>query len=212
MAVIDELARGEDRRHELGTVHHRIEALLEQPDQQLAGVAAAALRHGIDTAELLFGQVAVMALQLLLGAQLQAEIRHLALAPLAVLTGGVVAAVHRGFGPAPNILAHAAVDLVLGGGALGHVRSPLGSLWMAPPLPSRGDRIPLARATGAGCRHPNGWHGSVTTFARGCQLSALTRLLPQGGAGGWQGRRATADHRLRDRAWMCPEPTAQDRR
>jgi hypothetical protein len=47
---------------------------------------------GEDAAELLLGQVAVIALQLLLGAQLQAEIGQLALAALTVLAGAVFAA------------------------------------------------------------------------------------------------------------------------
>jgi hypothetical protein len=46
----------------------------------------------IDLLELLLGDVAVIALQLLLGAQLHAEVGHLALAALAVLAGAVFAA------------------------------------------------------------------------------------------------------------------------
>ena len=47
---------------------------------------------GIDAAELLLGDVAVVALELLLGAQLQAEVGQLALAALAVLAGAVFTA------------------------------------------------------------------------------------------------------------------------
>jgi hypothetical protein len=96
MAVVHELARGEDGRHELRAVDHGVEAALQQADQVLTGVAAQTLGLGEDAAELLFGQVAVIALQLLLGAQLQAEVGQLALAALAVLAGAVFAAVETG--------------------------------------------------------------------------------------------------------------------
>jgi hypothetical protein len=120
VAVVHELARGEDGRHELGAVDHGVEPALEQADQVLAGVALDPLGLGVDAAELLLGQVAVVALELLLGAQLGAEVRQLALAALAVLAGAVFAAVDRGLRTAPDVFAHAAVDLVLGRGALGH--------------------------------------------------------------------------------------------
>src|SRR3546814_16101434 len=54
-------------------------------DLILSGVALHARRFEIILLELLFGDVAVIALQLLLGAKLDAEIRHLALAALTVL-------------------------------------------------------------------------------------------------------------------------------
>jgi hypothetical protein len=73
---------------------------------------SAALGLVIGPAELFFGDVAVIALELLLGHELQAEVAHLALAALAVLAGAVGARVHRGLGAAPDVLAHAAVDLV----------------------------------------------------------------------------------------------------
>ena len=74
----------------------------------------------IGLAELLLGDVAVMALQLLLGAQLEAEVGQLALAALAMLAGAVFAAVHRRLGAAPDVLAHAAIDFILCGFALAH--------------------------------------------------------------------------------------------
>ena len=120
VAVVDELARGEDRRHELGAIDHRIEPALEQADQVVAGVALHADRLGVILAELLLGDVAVIALELLLGLQLGAEVGKLALAALAVLAGAVLAAVHRALRTAPDILAHPAVDLVLGFCALRH--------------------------------------------------------------------------------------------
>ena len=90
--MVDELARGEHRRHELGAVDDRVEPALEQADQVLRGVAGPADRLVVDVLELLLGDVAVVALELLLGAQLDAEIGELALAPLAVLAGAVFAA------------------------------------------------------------------------------------------------------------------------
>ncbi len=120
MRMVHELARGEHGRHELCTVDHSVQPPFQQPHEVLAGVALHALGLGIDPAELLFGQIAVVALELLLGAQLRAKVGHLALAALAVLAGAVFAAVHRGFRTAPDVLAHAAVELVLGRGAFGH--------------------------------------------------------------------------------------------
>src|SRR3569623_1379184 len=120
MAVAVELARGEHRRRELGAVDDDVEALLEQADQVLAGVALHAGGIGVAGAELLLGHVAVIALELLLGAQLDAEVRHLALAALAVLAGTIFTLVHRGLGTTPDVLAHAAIELVLGAGALRH--------------------------------------------------------------------------------------------
>ena len=70
--------------------------------------------------ELLLGDVAVIALELLLGLELDAEVRNLALAALAVLAGAIFALVDRGLRAAPDVLAHAAIELVLGAGALRH--------------------------------------------------------------------------------------------
>ena len=78
VAVVHELAGGEDGRHELRTVDDRVEAALQQPDQVLAGVALDPARLGEDALELLLGQVAVIAFQLLLGAKLETEVGHLA--------------------------------------------------------------------------------------------------------------------------------------
>src|SRR5690606_13408294 len=118
--VADDLARGEDRRRELRAVDDHVETLLEQADQVLAGVALHAGGRLVGRLELLFGDVAVVALELLLGAQLQAEVAHLALAALAVLAGTVGTAVHGAVRTAPDILAHAAVEFMLGALALRH--------------------------------------------------------------------------------------------
>jgi hypothetical protein len=112
--VADHLPRRPDGRRELGAVDDHVEPALEQPDQILAGVALHPRRLGIGALELLLGDVAIIALQLLLGAKLDAEVRHLALAALAVLAGAIFAAVDRALRAAEDILAHAAVELVLG--------------------------------------------------------------------------------------------------
>jgi len=68
---------------------------------------------GVVLLELLFGDVAIIALQLLLGAQLNAIVGHLALAALAVLAGAIFTLVDRALRAAPDVLAHAAVEFVL---------------------------------------------------------------------------------------------------
>src|SRR3546814_347996 len=125
MAVADELARREDRRREFRAIDDRVEAALEQADQILAGVALHARSLEIVLLELLFGDVAVIALQLLLGAELDAEIRHLALAALTVLAGAIFAAVDRALRAAPDVFTHPAVEFILGALALRHLSSPI---------------------------------------------------------------------------------------
>ncbi|MGY3290651.1 hypothetical protein ACVWWP_003718 [Bradyrhizobium sp. LM3.6] len=93
---------------------------LEQADQVLAGVTLEAAGLDIDAVELALGDVGVVALQLLLGAQLHAEVGELALAALAVLAGTVLAAIDGALRAAPDVLAHTAVELVLGFTALSH--------------------------------------------------------------------------------------------
>src|SRR5690606_19607603 len=113
------------RRRELGAIDDHVQALFEQTDQVLAGIALELRGFLVGALELLFGHVAVVALELLLGAQLDAVVRNLALAALAVLAGAVAAAVDRAFRTAPDVLAHAAIDLVLGALALRHALSPI---------------------------------------------------------------------------------------
>src|SRR6266851_452287 len=93
--------------------------------------------------ELPLGDVAVIAAQLLLGAQLHAVVGELALAALAVLAGTVLAAVHRALRAAPDVLPHAAVELVFRFIALGH-RVLMRRL--APVRKFRGSRPPLPEA------------------------------------------------------------------
>src|ERR1700691_5542227 len=112
MAVIDELTRGEDGRHEFGAVHQRIEAALQQADQMGAGIAPEAQRLHVVLVELTLGDITVIALDLLLGLELGAEVGGFALAALAVLAGTVLTLVERAPGTTPDILAHAAVDLI----------------------------------------------------------------------------------------------------
>src|SRR5438477_5151163 len=120
VAVADELACREHGRHEFGAIDHRVEPALQEPDQVGAGIALHPDRLVVDAAELLLGNIAVIAAQLLLGLELHAVVGELALAALAVLAGPVFAVVDGTLWAAPDILAHAAVDLVLRLVALGH--------------------------------------------------------------------------------------------
>src|SRR5262249_22631565 len=120
VAVADELARGEHRGYELRAIDHGIEPTLEQPVHVGSGIALQVDRLGVDAAELALGNIAVIAPQLLLGAQLHAVVGELALAALAVLAGTIFAAVDGALRAAPDVLAHTAVDLVFRLVALGH--------------------------------------------------------------------------------------------
>src|SRR6185437_6858174 len=71
-------------------------------------------------AELPLGDVAVIALELLLGLQLRAIVGKFFGAALAVLARTIRALVDRALGAGPNILAHAAIDFVLRILALAH--------------------------------------------------------------------------------------------
>src|SRR5439155_13559174 len=103
----------------------------------------------VDAAELPLGDVAVIAAQLLFGTQLHAVVGELALAALAVLAGTVFAAVYGTLRAAPDVLPHAAVELVFRFIALGHrvlIRrlAPVGKIrGSRPPLPK-----PSFRPTG----------------------------------------------------------------
>ena len=120
MAVVDELTGGEHGRHELGAVDDGVETALEQADHVGARVTLHADGFIIDAAELLLGNVAVIATQLLLGLELHAVVGELALAALAVLAGAVFTTIHRRLRTAPDVLAHPAVEFVLGFHTLGH--------------------------------------------------------------------------------------------
>ena len=125
VAVIDELAGRERGRHELHAVDDGIEPALQELDQVLAGIAAAARRLFIESAELALAEIGVVALQLLLRHELRPEIGRL-LAALPVLARTIVAAIERALRPAPEIDVEAAVDLVLGTFSLAHLADPVG--------------------------------------------------------------------------------------
>ena len=91
MAVIDELACREGGDRQLHAIDHRIQAAFQQFHQVFGSVALTAHGFLIIFAELLFADIAVIALQLLLRHQLHAEIGRLLLAALAVLTGAIFA-------------------------------------------------------------------------------------------------------------------------
>src|SRR4029079_702685 len=105
---------------EFGAEYHGIETALQQADQVLTGVAFHPPGLDVDAVELALRDVGVVALQLLLGAELHAEVGELALAALAVLAGAIFAAIDGALRAAPDILAHTAIDLVLRLTALGH--------------------------------------------------------------------------------------------
>src|SRR6202012_1559536 len=91
--VVDELAGGEHGRNELGAEHDGVETALEQADQVFTGVALHPAGFDVDAVELALADIGVIALQLLLGAELDAEVGQLALAALAMLAGAVLTAV-----------------------------------------------------------------------------------------------------------------------
>src|SRR4029453_15058844 len=97
------------------------EPALEQANEILRSVALHPDRIGVGPLELLLGNVAVIALEFLFGAQLHAIVTDLPLAALAVLAGAIFAAVDRALGASEDVFAHAAVELVFGAGALRHV-------------------------------------------------------------------------------------------
>ena len=73
------------RGHELGAIDDRVETALEQADHVLARVARAARGFLVVFAELPLGDVAVIALELLLGLKLRAIVGEFLGAALAVL-------------------------------------------------------------------------------------------------------------------------------
>ena len=75
--------------------------------------------------ELPLGDVAVVALELLLGAELGAVVGQFLGAALAVLAGSVGALVHRALGTAPEVLSRPAIKLVFGSRAFRHRLSKL---------------------------------------------------------------------------------------
>src|SRR5271156_2376323 len=126
-----------------------------------AGIAPEAQRLHVVLVELTLGDIAVIALDLLLGLELGAEVGGFALASLAVLAGTVFAFVERAPGTAPDILAHPAVYLILRFCALRHrgsseERSSSGN---APSSASTSrlraklcaDRLPPSSSGGHGC-------------------------------------------------------------
>jgi len=121
MTVADELTRSENGWGELGAIDNHVEALFEQADQILAGIAFHRCSFFISAAELLFRHIAIIALELLLGAQLNAEVGQFAFAALTVLAWAVVTTIDGRFGTALDILAHTAIELIFGTGTFGHI-------------------------------------------------------------------------------------------
>src|SRR5262249_18718176 len=140
VTMADELPRGEHRRHQLGPIDHGIEPALQQPDHMGAGIALHANGFVVDAVELALGDIAVIAPQFLLGAQLHAVVGELAFAALAVLAGTIFAAVCRAFLGGPTHSApYGGRSCISPGGA-----------WSSRPhgLLARGSRPPLSRLAG----------------------------------------------------------------
>ena len=125
VTVADDLASSEDRWGELGAVYDHVEAAFEQTDKVLRRIALHVACFMIRAPELLFGHVAVIALQLLLGAELSAVVGHLAFTALTVLTGAVFTLVDRGFRATPDVFTHPAVKFILRAFAHRHNVSPI---------------------------------------------------------------------------------------
>ncbi len=108
-----------------GAIDHRVETALQQADEVFGGVTLQAGGFLVDVLELPLVDIGVIALQLLLGAELNAEIRQLARARWPCWPGRIRAC-SRGFSGGPDVLAEAAVDLMLCADALGHGLSSMG--------------------------------------------------------------------------------------
>jgi hypothetical protein len=140
----------EHRRHELGAIDDRVEPALQEPDEIGARVALHPQRFDIVLVELALGDVAVIALELLLRLQLGAEVGGFALAALAMLAGAVFALVERAARATPDVLAHPAVDFVFGFGALRHRGSSgfvSGNAPSCAPTPAQAARKPGRQAS-----------------------------------------------------------------
>src|SRR5271156_641586 len=126
-----------------------------------AGIAPEAQRLHVVLVELTLGDIAVIALDLLLGLELGAEVGGFALAALAVLAGTVFTLVERAPGTAPDILAHPAVYLIFRFCALRHRGSSeerlefreraLLCVDFAPSREFCADRLPPSSSGGHGC-------------------------------------------------------------
>ena len=120
MTVIDELACRENGCYEFGAINHCVQTAFQQTDQIFAGIALHPNSFSINAFKLFLGNIAVIAFQLLLGAQLSAEIRQFTTATLAMLAGAVITTVDRAFRATPNVFTHAAVNFILCRKALAH--------------------------------------------------------------------------------------------
>ena len=112
VAVVYELTSSENCRNELGAVNNGVQTTLEQTNQVFTCVTLDTFRVREDATELFFGQVAVVTLQLLLGAQLDTEVGQLALTTLAVLAGAVFTTVNGGFRTTPDVFTRSATVII----------------------------------------------------------------------------------------------------
>ena len=190
-------------------------AVLLQKPMGLDLVAATAIRLIVDFFELAFADIAVIALQLLLGFELQAVVGGLALARGRPMHAGpVFTLVDRRFRSAPQVFADAAVKLVLGANALCHQSS----LWRAPVarlIPgddcNGGKRAPRHEgggdsSAGRACQTGDGGARSKPVRARASSERPGT-ISPAAGA-----RRSRARQGRRASATPPPEPESAGRR
>ena len=89
------LACGENGWGELGAVYNHVQTTLEQTNKVLRGIALHVAGFLIRALELLFSYVAIIALKLLLGAQLNTIIGKLAFTALTMLAGAIFTLVYR---------------------------------------------------------------------------------------------------------------------
>ena len=145
-------------------------------------VALHAKRLDVIFVELPLGNVAVIALDLLLRLELGAEVGRLALAALSVLARAVFTLVEGAAGTAPDVLAHAAIDFVLGFCALRHRGSSCGAIGFIEERAllcahSGADRLEPSKARAAGASNDK---RALSSRARSCGAS------PRASSGGCQ--------------------------
>ena len=116
-----ELTGGENGWNKLHAVYDSIQTTLQQTDQGFRCITLHTNGFVIGTTELFFGDVAVIAFQLLLGAQLNAVITWTALAGLTMLTGAIITDVYRAFGATPKVDTEGSVNLVFSFNTFAHV-------------------------------------------------------------------------------------------
>ena len=123
--MADDLTCGKNGWRKLGAVYNHVQTTLKQTDKVLRRIAFHVAGFLIGALELLFSHVAIIALELLLGAQLDAVVGELAFAALTMLAWAIFAFVYRRFWTSPDVFTHPAVKFVLRAFAHRHIQSPI---------------------------------------------------------------------------------------